>query len=40
VLHLYQALRSDLPFNEIVALLFITLCLALTLSPSAPHYAQ
>ena len=40
VLHLHQALRSSLPFSEIVVRLFITLCLTLTLSPSDPHHAQ
>jgi len=40
VLHLYQALRSSLPVSEIVVLLFITLCLTVTLSPPNPHHAQ
>ena len=40
VLHLHQALRSSLPVSGIVVLLFITLCLTLTLLPSNPHHAQ
>jgi len=40
VLHLHQALRPSLPFCEIVVRLFITLCLALILSPSTPHFTQ
>ena len=40
VLHLHQDLRPILPFSEIVVLLVISLCLALTLSHSNPHYAQ
>ena len=40
MLHLHQALRSGLPFSEIIVLLVIVLWLALTLSPSDPHYTQ
>ena len=40
VLHLHQALHPTFPFSEIVVRLFIILCLALTLSPSIPHYTQ
>ena len=40
MLHLHQALRPSLPFSEIIVLLVIILFLALTLSPSDPHYTQ
>ena len=40
VRHLCHVLRSSLPFSEIAVCLFITLCLALILSPSNPHHAQ